>query len=479
MTAKGLKQSLTDDIYAVRELAHHVPNTPEEFASNLRQIYTWAINADLSHYDQADLKRSAPSLMAGLFDTRAWLRDQIPYWHKRGLMTREVQKAMRDVFRALRYASDMLGEIFNEHHRSTNSAADQRAFTGTSHNTFAAPELHDSGHHPFEAGDVILIRGTRSNSAAIARIGDVDSQFSHVGIVHIDDAGKHWFVESLIEIGATISPLENALTGHTGRAALYRYRDRDIARTAARSIYDRVARALDGSIPHIHYDFSMRLDGDKELFCSKLVRRAFESASNGKIVLPSFPTRFDMQNRDFIQRIGVRTEETFAPGDLELEPDLRLIAEWQDYRVTSSMRLQDLIMVKLFEWMEVYGYKFEETFMVGLISRLGRASSRLSKGVKQMLADVIPIVPPNMPRKTIATIVMLHKTAEPLLETLMQIEDETIRATGRPLHPREVLAWLEEVRLASGGRIGYLTSGSWTKEIIRSTSRTGNALAEI
>ena len=53
------------------------------------------------------------------------------------------------------------------------------------------------------------------------------------------------------------------------------------------------------------YDFSMELDGYDALFCSKLVRQAFDEASGGAIELPTFPTRLAMANRDFFERIGV------------------------------------------------------------------------------------------------------------------------------------------------------------------------------
>ena len=65
-----------------------------------------------------------------------------------------------------------------------------------------------------------------------------------------------------------------------------------------------------------------------------------------------------MKNRDFLDRIGVTAKETFAPADIELEPDFDFVAEWQDYRVTSRLRLQDLLMDELFRWMDDYGYKF-------------------------------------------------------------------------------------------------------------------------
>ena len=50
------------------------------------------------------------------------------------------------------------------------------------------------------------MRGMHHNSAAIARIGDVDSQFSHLAIVHTDESGKHWVVEALIEDGVGDQP---------------------------------------------------------------------------------------------------------------------------------------------------------------------------------------------------------------------------------------------------------------------------------
>ncbi len=200
----------------------------------------------------------------------------------------------------------------------------------------------------------------------------------------------------------------------------------------------------------------MELKGEKELFCSKLVRLAFDRASGGTVVLPTFTTRFDMVNRDFMDRIGVTARETFAPGDIELEPDFDVVAEWQDYRVTSRLRLQDLLMDKLFWWMDEYGYKFHEDLAIRLVGFLGRGSSGLSDGTKQLIAEVFPKVPPNMSRSAIQAVAMLHKTAEPLLERLQAFERQSIEQHGRPMHAREVFDHLEAMRQEGKGRIGYL-----------------------
>jgi hypothetical protein len=300
------------------------------------------------------------------------------------------------------------------------------------------------------------MRGMHHNSAAIARIGDIDSQFSHIAIVHTDEAGKQWVVESLIEEGAVINPLDKTLHHGLGRCVLFRHRDAELAARAAALIHEHVRRSHEPGGKRIWYDFTMELAGEKELFCSKLVRLAYELASERRLRLPTFMTRFDMKNRDFLDRIGVTAKETFAPADIELEPDFDLVAEWQDYRVTSRLRLQDLLMDKLFWWMEAYDYRFRPDLPIRLIGLFGRMASHLSDQAKKLMADVVPEVPPNMRRSAIQAVAMLHKTAEPLLADLMAFERANIERYGRPLHAREVFERLEQTHEKAKGKIGYL-----------------------
>lgn len=362
--------------------------------------------------------------------------------------------------RAARYAIDILGELWIGYQRLPEDASTYRAFTGTNHNTLynTAFERDADGTMPFKSGDVILTRGQMHNSAAIARIGDIDSQFSHVAMVYIDAHRRHWAVESLIERGAVVEPLADWLDHGIGRAVLFRHRDANLAQRAATVIHDRVRHANSPIGKRILYDFTMTLDqSTHNLYCSKLVRRAFREASDGAVLLPTYTTRLDMKNRDFMHRIGVRAVETFAPGDLELEPEFDVVAEWRDARVTSDLRLKDIVMDKLFEWMERDGYKFEESIKVRLISLLGRLSSYLSDDIKRMIDDVIPVVPINMKRSAIGAIAMLHETAEPIFQKLRALEQERTELSGLPLHPREVRQVLERMRETSGCSIGYLS----------------------
>lgn len=454
---KSLSSNLEDDLARINLLVARPLETPFELDATLRQIYHAVFDVDLSAYDPREVRAAAPQLMSIIFAARMRLRDRIADWQERGFMTRPVQYALRDVFRIARYAVDMIGEIAIGHTQLAPGEKVQRAFSGTDYNTFVNPKFDNGQNIAFHSGDVLLVRGSAHNSAAIARIGDVDTQFSHIAMVYFDPDGKGWVVEALIEDGAVVNTLDHFLHHGVGRAVLYRNKDPVLAARAAEVIYQRVLASTTGKARHIPYDFSMRLRGDRKLFCAKLVHHAFRDASGGKVRLPAFKTRFDQRNVEFYRAIGVKAAETFAPGDIDLDPRFDLVAEWQDYRVTSSLRRQDMIMTKFFEWMENKGWRFKEDFFIKLVGIFGRLSSHLSEKAKNLMASVVPKVPSNMPRSCIATIAMLHKTAEHLMGPLKEFEDNQIRMTGRPLHPRDLLDRIEHMRSISNGHIGYLT----------------------
>ncbi len=452
----------SSDLHAELAKAHAWALAPVETAPdlvrNLGGVYTTLRTLDLGRYDPHQLAHDAPALMNALFRTRMALRDRVAEWQAKGLLGIDVQAAIRNLLRITRYGGDMLGEMAIGFHRIPVGGHSLMAFTGRDNNTLINPRFDIGRDLAFQSGDVVLVRGRAHNSAAIARIGDVDSQYSHVGIVYVDPAGKHWMIEVLIESGGVIVPLKEALEHGLGRAILFRHRDPVLAHNAGYIAHEHVRHSLSHYGKPIRYDFTMKMDGYKRLFCSKLIRFAYEKASEGELKLSTFETRLDMKNADFFERIGVLANSTFAPGDMELEPDFDVVAEWQDYRITSDLRLQDMVMDKLLEWMETHGYKFRETLAIHLIALLGRFSTYLSPGIKHMVADSIPEVPSHMPRRTIATIVMLHKTAEPIVEELRKIEKERNERFHFPLHPSEVLDWLERYRAKCGGEVGYLSA---------------------
>ncbi len=451
------RAKLEDDLATAEAIAARPAATAKELADNLGEMYEAVFNVSLDRYDLRALARSAPQLARTIFEQRLRLRNQVADWHARGFMSLPAQRAVRNALRVARYATDMLGELNIGYQQLGPHEQTLRGFRGTDLNTFVNPAFATGKDLPFEAGDLLLMRGMHHNSAAIARIGDVDSQFSHLCIVHTDEAGKQWVVESLIEEGAVINPLDKALSHGLGRCVLLRHKDAELARRSAAMIYHHVRRSHAEGGRRIWYDFSMELSSpETALFCSKLVRLAYQLATERQYALPTFTTRYDMKNRDFVDRVGVTAHETFAPADIELEPGFDVVAEWQDYRVTSRLRLQDLLMDALFRWMDEHGYAFKPDLPVRLIGAFGKLSGQLSDHAKDLLDAVVPRVPPNMRRSAIQAVAMLQFTAEPLLKELMALERHSVERKGHPLHARDVLEYLEGKRQELGGKIGYL-----------------------
>ncbi len=456
MEGAGLRL-LADSIGQWRGIAARPVASAADLKRNMEDLYQAIYGTDFAKLDVTGVKAIARPAGEQLFDLYLNLRDRIPEWHAKGAMCEEAPMALRNAMRVLRYTCDIIGEVAAGYARLAPGERTHTAFEGPPEWTMMHPALRDDTRVSVRAGDVLMVRGQLHNSAAIARIGDADSQFSHVGIVHIDEDGQRWLVEALIEEGATWSPLDDALSHGLGRAVLFRHRDADLSRRAAVLVAEYVQKSRSGPFSWMPYDFSMELAGDDRFFCSKLVRHGYVGASGGKMNLPSFPTRLTMTNRDFFDRLGVTATDTFAPADFEVEPAFDVVAEWRDYRVTSNLRMQDLLMSKLFDWMDAHGYKFREDLRMGVMALIGRLTSYAPDVAKSLVVKAgFPKVPSNMQARTIATIGMLHDTAEPILQRLIALETDRIRTTGRPLHPREVQAELERFRAAQGGRIGYL-----------------------
>jgi hypothetical protein len=454
---RSVVRGIEQQIAQISAVADQRYETSAALEAALRSLYDALHDPDVVATDRHEITRAAPNLLNALFAARMRLRDRITTWQSSGLLARPTEIALRDVFRLTRYASDILGEIASSNARLGPDDKSKRGFTGTAYNTLVNPAFYSGHNIPFRSGDVILMRGSAHNSAAIARIGDVDTQFSHTAIVYIDPQGEHWIVEALIEDGSVINSLTHVLDHGLGRAVLYRFKDAEIAAKAAKLAYERILATKTGKARHIPYDFTMRLSGRKTLFCAKLVAQAYSDATEGTVQVPAFKTRLDQsKNKEFFKSIGVKAKETFAPGDIDIDPRFDLVAEWQDYRLTPILRRQDMIMTKFFEWMETRNYRFREDFFVSLIAVFGRMSSYLSDRAKNLISGVVPKVPRNMSRNCVATIVMLHKSAEQVMPALAALEDDHVKMTGLPLHPRLILDHLERLRESSGGQIGYL-----------------------
>ncbi|MGK5086108.1 YiiX/YebB-like N1pC/P60 family cysteine hydrolase [Bdellovibrionota bacterium FG-2] len=213
----------------------------------------------MSYFDLSHLDAEATGIIRNLFRSRLELRRKLALFSVAGGATEECVNSMRNVLRAVRFAEDYVGE-FQVKPRPFNEKNPAVAFAGAEPHTMV-----NSYYLPFDietsvrSGDVLLSRGAAFTSAAIARIGDVDSQFSHAALVYIDPkTHEKYTIEAHIEIGVVVAPFRKYLKDGKVRSALFRFGDPELAHEAARIMYNKAKAAMDRG-KNIPYDFSLEV----------------------------------------------------------------------------------------------------------------------------------------------------------------------------------------------------------------------------
>ena len=154
-------------------------------------------------------------------------------------------------------------------------------------------------------------------------------------------------------------PIEDLLNGKSVRIAFFRFQDPEIAECAAERARGDAVEAGRG-VERVFYDYPNDMDDHGRIFCAELIRAKFEECAReqGKAMapVPMFPSVFGKRNRSLLNAMGIKSERTFQPGDLEVDPRFELYAEWRDFRKLKKNRHLDAILTKIFEWMDEEDY---------------------------------------------------------------------------------------------------------------------------
>ena len=293
-----------------------------------------------------------------------------------------------------------------------------------------------------------MSRGAAFTSAAIARLGNSGSQFSHLSLVYVDEATHEISViQAEIEVGVVVTPLDKYLTDGNVRGALYRYPDSQLAAQAARQMYERVSQAS-ASGTNIPYNFSLDLTDRSRLFCSQVIEAAFDQASDGAVRLPLFKSRLDHADARFLGSLGVTATETYLPGDTEVDPRLEFIAEWRDFSSTRVTRERDVLLDEVYSWINARGYVLQPDFRSWLMeSVIFRARRWPLFG--HLLENRFPL---NMSKSTLGTIALLNDVVAILEKRLEQAQQAYQSQTGLWMGQRDMIDTLEDYRNADSMR---------------------------
>ncbi len=372
--------------------------------------------------------------------------------------------AFRRAFRGMRVLEDYLGEAsagfpFDRERGAGGSQASKAsimpAFQGGPTFLLWNRKFNLPGaQYVPRSGDIILSRGTASTSAAIARISDEDTNFSHLSIVWIDpDTSKpeHQRIQTIeahIEIGTDLFSWNQYVSDEKVRAVVFRYnnpdqedeKDAEIAHAAASKIRHIALnhKAKKGS--RICYDFTMNMNDRTCIFCSEIIRIAFEDA--GISGIPLFPSPINPKNRNFVEKIGVTERVTFAPADIEIDPRFDLIAEWRDHHRIHRTHFMDAVLTSMYRWMDDMNYELYPSGEHKFLASFGYTLRRIPLLDRTVKAQF----PLNMKKDAIETVQVLNTVVNRLADYIDLEEQKLLHSGPKRYSPREMAETLEYYR---------------------------------
>ena len=379
------------------------------------------------------------------FESKILIRNYLSQLDRQQEYGQKCYHATRSLLRAIRYAEDYMIEHYAVFEKGYERKTDVNKFTtliGEGIHFKVNPDFEFKNYHDLQSGDVILSRGNAFTSAAIARIGIDDAQFSHVSFVYRDSKNKLWTIEAHIEIGSVVEPIETHIGQGNSRTVVFRFEDRELAHRAAEYVFNHVQKAS-ASGKNIPYDFSMNYKDSKELFCSEVVSMAMRDV--GGLDVPKHKSKFNPNLLTFLKQFGIKVDaksvlnfDTFSPGDLELDPRFSVVAEWRNPLKVRASRQRDAIMTKMFEWMEKDRYVFKPGSGLSLQANMGWLMRRIPL-VKRGLINKFPT---NMKASQLKLFLVLEKVAEVLEQELLKYDN----SPDRPRSFAELYNHLEEFK---------------------------------
>lgn len=346
----------------------------------LSQVYSTAFQIEPHSFNVEKVKSDWMKIYNNLWLIRSQLNENLKSYGNNKETLVCANKA-RDFFRLARYIEDYLAESFSGVQQDFDLPKDVKPVIPTPFQDSAPWTVLKPGLKKLtlRSGDIIISRGNAYTSASIARIVEIDSQFSHLAMIYIPNGEKVELtideainssdvlvLEAHIEIGSTIRPFKDYARDGNARNLLFRYPDRILAHKAALETFrfldkhrsqarsrDRDRHPLNDVNYSVPYDFKMILNDSSEVFCSEIGYYGFNKVG---VQVPTFLSDIDPQ-LDFAKRLGIKSKTIFAPGDMEVDLKFEMLAEFRNLKKLKGLRLKDMAISGLLKWMKE-GYQF-------------------------------------------------------------------------------------------------------------------------
>ncbi len=438
--------TMIDQIKQLQQQINQPATDGKQFVSSLQAHFEKLYQLDAANSGLYEIgEEQLHELMQVAFESRVALSKNFNnYIGNQEKEDQELLARVYDMNRALRYVEDYVLEIA----MNGKISEEQKFVTLEGDGPWMQVPAGQSfnGLQDLQSGDVLLTRGNAFSSAAIARIGRNDTQFSHLSFVYGNPAedGKLYTVEAHIEIGSVVEPIEVHINQKNSRTVVYRFDNTKLAHKAAEYMYHKVKTQSDTG-ENIEYDFSMQYTDESRLFCSEVIYNGFYEISNHSLDIPKHKTRFNPGLINFLNRMGIPATienigqlQTFSPGDIEYDPRFTMVAEWKDPQKLQDSRVKDAILTKMFQWMDKEQYHIHPPMSVEVKSRITwllRRTPLLKKMVEKRL-------PTNMTVEQLGLFLTLDKIGEVLVAHVQAAQAKSQQS----LSMKEIFGLLEEFK---------------------------------
>jgi hypothetical protein len=386
-----------------------------------------------SEQEMIHLSTVAPQILNDMFQLRLLIHDRLKTFHAGKPVNKECITGIRRTLRYSRFIEEFLSEWYVS---KSEYPLPDTPFTGTSPSHFVN---HEFRNYEFQTGDILLMRSDSFVSATIARIGDEDGQFSHAALIYIPEKGAApLIIEATVQKGSYIHPLEDVFHKAPPRIMLLRHDNAEYAIKSAQEIYTYI-QAEEEKRGFIPYDFNLDLDTPDVHFCTELISYAYNLGSNGRVKLPAYPTSMAaFTGHPFLQQMGISPNDTFAPSDIEIDPELTLVAEWRNIPLTGKTRQQDAILTSILDWMVNHDYQLS-------FHALNRLGTGIAWRLMKPAGLFVERLPTNMDRSFLGTVLLL-RTITNALEKEIQKKIGNQDDIGVTVDYASIMNALESVR---------------------------------
>lgn len=386
--------------------------------NEINDSFSYLSAAPSNFFETVYKKEEYANILKRIWHIKSDLRRHLLQWKEEGLLTKECGHIVKRALRASRYIEDNVALLYLKKEGKPITGFETKKKLDIFSKGFPWV-MSEKGDFDFKrdlrSGDLILWRGKTAISASIARLGDSETNFSHLSIVYRDPKTKKLYhVESLIETGLIYEDITNkSLHPASARAVILRHDDEKLAARAAKFVFEKARKTM-GTDDHLHYDFGFDLEDHNTVFCSEVVAWAYSEASKGELQIPLYKTKFDMKNRSFINKIGTDATEGFQPGDIEITPEFKMVAEWRDFHFSRSNQLKDVIHSNFYRWMDRYNYNFKWSFKGNVLGTAVFGIRRVPL-VGGLLEDTLPL---SMKRETLSAVLTMSKVSEKIFDVM-------------------------------------------------------------